>query len=384
MYPTPCEGQFISNIFLRPKANGKMRLILNLKSLNKFINTSHFKLEDLRTAIKLISKNDFMANLDLKDAYLLIKIHTESRKFLRFVWENSTYELNVLPFGLNTAPYVFTKMMKPIAKLLRTCGYLSKIYLDDLLLIGRSYKECLDNIVITTKLLCSLGFIINEEKSNLIPSNCCKFLGFNIDSKKFIISLPDEKRAHLRHQILNMMNLRKCTIRKFSQLVGYLISACPAIEYSMLYTKELERCKFLNLKEHNDYDRKMRIPDSLQTDLQWWANAVETSVRKIRTDNYPTVIFTDASTTGWGAACGNNTASGLWSQEEREKHINYLELLAAFLGLKTFAKNLQNCQILMRIDNSTAIAYINRMGGIQFPHLTKITKEIWQWCEIRH
>lgn len=65
----PCEGQFVSKTFLVPKPNGKMRFILNLKSLNKFIDTKHFKIEDLRTALKLISKDYFMAKLDLKDAY---------------------------------------------------------------------------------------------------------------------------------------------------------------------------------------------------------------------------------------------------------------------------------------------------------------------------
>lgn len=369
---------------MRPKPNGKMRLILNLKNLNQYIDTTHFKLEDFRTAIKLISKGDFMAKIDLKDAYLLINIHKDSRKYLRFMWEDITYEFNVLPFGLNTAPYIFTKIMKPIAKLLRTCGYLSTIYLDDLHLIGQSYNNCLDNINTTTKLLESLGFIINKDKSDLLPSKQCKFLGLIIDSENFQVLLPDEKRNHIKHELMAMIKRKRCSIRKFAQLVGLLVSACPAIEYGMLYTKEFERCKFLNLKNKDDYDKNMYLPDSLQADFKWWSQAIETSVRIIRTDDYRLEIFTDASTTGWGAACLNETASGMWSREEREKHINYLELLAAFLGLKTFAKGLHHCQILMRIDNSTAIAYINRMGGIQFPHLTKITKDIWQWCESRN
>lgn len=64
-------------------------------------------------------------------------------------------------------------------------------------------------------------------------------------------------------------------------------------------------------------------------------------------------------------------------------YINYLELLAAFLGIKCFCKNITNSEILLRIDNTTAISYINRMGGIQFPHLNNIAREIWQWCEER-
>lgn len=79
----PTDGQFLSSIFLVPKPNGKYRFILNLKNLNKFITPDHFKIEDLRTVLKLITKNFFMTKIDLKDAYYFINIHPNSRKYLR-------------------------------------------------------------------------------------------------------------------------------------------------------------------------------------------------------------------------------------------------------------------------------------------------------------
>jgi hypothetical protein len=127
----------------------------------------------------------------------------------------------------------------------------------------------------------------------------------------------------------------------------------------------------------------MQIPQSLQSDLGWWLQFIPQSAKRIRDDNYSLELRSDVSTTGWGAACGGETASGSWSNEERLYHINHLELIAAFIALKIFAKNYSDCQILMRIDNSTAISYINRMGGIQFPHLTKTSTAIWQLCEQR-
>lgn len=379
----PCEHQFLSNIFLRPKPNGKKRLILNLKSLNKYIETQHFKLEDLRTAIKLVNKNCFMATLDLKDAYFLVKIHPESRKYLRFMWNKNVYEFNVLPFGLNTAPYIFTKILKPVAKLLRLSGHVSTIYLDDMLLLGNTYADCIYNIKATKSLLMALGFIINEKKSSLTPTTCCKFLGYIINSKSMTITLPLDKQKHIKNELIKFMKLKQCKIRKFAQLVGLLISACPAVEYGLLYTKQFERCKFLNLQGHDNYDKVMNIPGSLLPDCHWWLNAIDNSAHRIKDDIYITEIYSDASTTGWGAVCNGETASGIWSETETKQHINCLELLAAFIGLKIFGNNLHDCQILLRIDNSTAISYVNRMGGIQFPHLTQISKDIWQWCEFR-
>ncbi|XP_041983252.1 uncharacterized protein LOC121736230 [Aricia agestis] len=145
---------------------------------------------------------------------------------------------------------------------------------------------------------------------------------------------------------------------------------------------ELERCKYLNLMENNDYNEYMTLPSSLLPDLNWWLSSIMYSNNSIKDDNnYCLEIFSDASTTGWGASCGDQRASGRWSQEEIHFHINQLELLAAYFALKIFSKNYSNCNILMRVDNTTAISYINRMGGIQYPHLSKVARDIWQWCE---
>ena len=64
----------------------------------------------------------------------------------------------------------------------------------------------------------------------------------------------------------------------------------------------------------------------------------------------------------------------------KENCINALELLAAFLAIKCFTKDNQDCQILLRIDNVVAISYINRMGRVKFPYLNEITRSVWDWC----
>lgn len=111
-----------------------------------------------------------MASIDLKDAYQLIRLASSDRKYLRFLFEDVLYEFNCLPFGLSTAPYTFTKLLKPVIGHLREQGYLSVIYLDDLLLLGETHTSCLENVQKTIKLLESLGFIINKEKSKMEPA----------------------------------------------------------------------------------------------------------------------------------------------------------------------------------------------------------------------
>lgn len=161
------EGQFISSYFLVPKPDGSSRLIINLKRLNKFISPSHFKMEDIRSAKNLLMKEGFMSTVDLKDAYFLIPIHNEHKKFLRFKFGNKLYQFNCLPFGLCTSLYVYTKIMKPIVNKLRSEGILFIIYIDDILIINKSYNLCKRNVEKTINLLEHLGLLVQVKNVNI-------------------------------------------------------------------------------------------------------------------------------------------------------------------------------------------------------------------------
>ena len=92
---TPCKGQFLSNIFLRPKPNGKHRLILDLSDLNDSVTYRHFKMESLQTAINMVQKHSYMGSLDLSDAYYSIPIAQEDKKLLRFTWGGGGADVSV-------------------------------------------------------------------------------------------------------------------------------------------------------------------------------------------------------------------------------------------------------------------------------------------------
>lgn len=384
---SPCrrsKNDFCSSIFLAPKSNGTKRFILNLKALNKFIETTHFKMEDHRTAARLLPRSGFMANIDLKEAYLLVPIVKKHRKYLRFEFDGNCYEFNAMPYGLSVAPRVFTKLMKELMNHLRSKGYMSVIYLDDVLCIGNSYTECKHNINKTLDLLQCLGFVINYDKSNLEPRQVCRFLGFIYNSVDMTLSLPEEKRKGIMQLVKKFITLPRCSIRELSQFIGVLTAACPAIRYGWVYTKTLERQKYLALHRYGDFEAKIKLSSVILPDLQWWEQNIMSTNNVLRQDkNFDLEIFTDASKSGWGAFCDGERASGGWKDEESSLHINHLELLAVFLGLKCFANTHSNCSILLRVDNTTALCYINRMGGIRFPHLSNLAKEIWQWCEMR-
>ena len=85
------------------------------------------------------------------------------------------------------------------------------------------------------------------------------------------------------------------------------------------------------------------------------------------------MIESDASNGGWGACCNVLRTRGQWSRQEAALHINGKELLATFLAVQTFAKNKRVRHIRLKVDNKTAVYYINYMGGTRSQSLMKIT-----------
>ena len=86
--------EFVSPIFIVKKPDGGTRLILNLKELNEFIRYEHFKMDGINTIINMVTRNCFMATIDLKDAYYSVGI---SRLFQKFSNLNGKKNYTVLP-----------------------------------------------------------------------------------------------------------------------------------------------------------------------------------------------------------------------------------------------------------------------------------------------
>lgn len=286
-------------IFNREKADGSKRFILNLNELNLFIDTVHFKLEDLRSACRLLEQGVYMGSIDINEAYFTIPVHKSSRKYLGFIFQDQIFEFTCLPFGLCLSPYIFTKLMKPVMGKLRQEGLVSVIYLDDILCLAPSKKDCHDNLQETINLLEQLGFIVNKKKFNPLPDTRCRYLGFIVDSARMIVELLPEKKHALSTQVKSLKNKNTCKIRTFAQIIGMLVASCPAVDYGLLHWKLFEKANVeaLNDNEEN-YDRNMNIPSYIIDDLNWWQKKLPVALRKIRNFKFKKEIFSDACLTG--------------------------------------------------------------------------------------
>ena len=248
-----CPYDFISNIFLVPKKTGDLRPVINLKPLNQFVQRIHFKMENIQMAMNFVSLGDYMVSLDLKDAYFSVPIFRPHCKYLRLIWRDQRYEFTCLPFGYSLAPRVFAKIFKPVVAQLRLNGLRIVIFLDDILLVASSFAECMEQLSLLQKLLESLGFVINDGKSQLQPTTRICFLGFIIDSISMKLLLPEDKLQKIISACLNLVSKNNPSVREVAHVTGLLVSAFPAVNYLNLYYRSIELCKCR--AENLDFDQ---------------------------------------------------------------------------------------------------------------------------------
>ncbi|XP_028404044.1 uncharacterized protein LOC114526666 [Dendronephthya gigantea] len=379
---TPSKGQYVSKIFLRPKTDGTHRLILNLKQFNESVVYTHFKMDSIQTIIRLVEKDCYMATLDLKDAYYSIPVKRNDQKFLQFEWKGIKYQFTCLPNGLSSAPRTFTKILKPVLATLHKMGHISTVHIDDCYLQGKTYDQCIVNVIDSVILFDSLGFVVHPTKSVLTPSQEIVTLGFLINSVEMTIRLTRDKALDLKQECQTLLKSEKSKpIREVAKVIGKIVASFPGVMYGPLYYRYLERDKSQALKsEKGNFDAHMVFSPKAKSELNWWVANVTTAYQRLEREAPQSTIYTDASLSGWGAEFQGNATGGNWTEAESKMHINYLEMLAIYLGLKTFLSKKVRLHIRIMCDNTSAVSILNHMGTSHSDPCNELTKLIWEWC----
>ena len=163
-----------------------------------------------------------------------------TKRFLRFTFQGQTYQFRVLPFGLSSAPRVFTKLTRVIILHCRALGLRLILYLDDGLLLARPRRVAFQQRDVLVGLFLELGWLVNWDKSDLAPSQEFDYVGLHWSSVTMTVSLPLDKLEDLGVQAGRLLaSDPPPTCRRVQQFLGKTNFATIAIPRARLHMRAL-------------------------------------------------------------------------------------------------------------------------------------------------
>ena len=179
---------FYSRLFLVPKPHQRWRPVIDLSRLNTFLHSRiHQDLPDSRG----------MGSVDRSVGRLPSHPHPSSLKEIPKILPQ-VFQFTSLPFGLATAPQVFTMIVKEVKLMALSKGLRLHQYLDDWLIRSQSRQEALVNTQAVVDLTQSLGWIINQQKSELNPTQVFSFVGYEYHLDSALVKPTQERWLKLQ------------------------------------------------------------------------------------------------------------------------------------------------------------------------------------------
>lgn len=382
--PKTQKGVF-STYFVVPKKDGGLRPVLDLRRLNTYLKQLPFRMLRTTDVLHSIEPRDWFVTVDLKDAYFHVPITPQHRLFLRFHFEGRSFQFKVLPFGLSLAPRVFTKCMREALAPLLQQGMRILPYLDDWLLCAQSPAQAKVNTQRLLNHISALGLSVNFEKSKLQPMQSIDFIGIHLNSISQQACLTQGRMRNILGLVRRVMSSRTVRYCLLLRLAGMLAAATPLIQLGRLHLRPFQRwLKMRRLSAQTQKNVLVAITPKGAASLHQWARS-SFLLRGVSLGPPPArreVVTTDASQHGWGGVWNHKGVHGIWQDELRAYHINYLELQAVWLTLQHFQEPLEHKHVLVRTDNTSTVYHINHQGGVRSLTLNNLTRRIWLWADV--
>ena len=365
---------FFSSYFLVAKKDGGWRPILNLKRLNQYMSYQRFKMESLRPIIASVPPGVFMASLDLKDAYLHVPVNRDHWRFLRFLFRGQAYQWKVIPFGLTSAPRIFTRIVRPLVSVLHTAGHRVYAYLDDFLILGDTPAQTQASVRAVAEMFLRAGFILNLKKSEPSPTQDLTYLGARFRTDQGLVTLPEEKIQALLPVLRSFLRVGTYrTAVQFLSLLGLLTSTLDMILYARLHVRPVQFYLKLRWNARMGFTHKVLITRQFPQLLTWWLQLDNLRRgRPLAPPSHKWTLTTDASGGGWGGYVWSvqnpqdrTLTNGLWDSQEQKLHINIQELRAVRLTLVVCQDRIRGSSVMVETDNTTVVSHIRKQGGVK-------------------
>ena len=286
----------------------------------------------------------------------------------------------MLPFGVATAPYAFTRIVGAMAGQLHREGVDFHHYIDDWLVVGGSPQETIRSATRVLQLATSLGWIPNWEKSSLTPTQHLVHVGIEFDLERGRALPPVDRLLKIETLARALMAGNRGTARQVLSLIGLLASVEKQVPFGRCFLRPLQWGLALQWRISKDpLDTVVLVDRRMIECLHWWLEPSNTRVGVSLEPFVPDLfLFTDASLEAWGAHLNDQQVSFPWSHEDKALHINQLELRAVrYAYLQWSSQAPRGSRWLVFTDNSTVVAHLNKQGGTKALNLCLEAEELF-------
>lgn len=365
----------------KPRQPGKWRLIVDLSSprgasVNDGIDPhlcslSYVRIDEAAARIIEMGTGTQLAKLDLQNAYRFVPVHPDDQPLLGVRWQGTVLLDAALPFGLRSAPKIFTAVADAMLWVMYNRGLTSGFhYLDDFLFFGApESRECKDNLDVALSSCVALRVPVAAHKVEG-PATLLTFLGIEIDTVAGVLRLPEAKLAHLRH-LLSIWSSRRCgTKRDLLSLIGYLHHAASIIKPGRIFVRRLIDLSAVPKALHHF----VRLSEAARADIAWWTTFATRwnglGFLSALGQTRPSVLVQSDASGCWGcgAKCERAWLQWQWSKDWVQLPIALKEMLPVTLAALTWGQHWQGRQVCFESDNTTVVSalrsYSCRQPGI--------------------
>ena len=367
-------GVHVSPFGVIPKKGkpNKWRLILDLSaptggSVNDGISKEECSLQytsvsEVAAKCVQLGAGTLMGKMDIQQAYRNVPVAPEDRRLLGMKWQGKVYIDKVLPFGLRSAPLIFSAVADALQWIMIRHGVSWVVhYLDDFLTLGPGgSQECGSNMSSMFDVCMKAGLPIEPSKT-VGPAAAICFLGMELDSNEGTIRLPADKLRDLKAQLRTWRTRRACRKRELLSLLGLLNHACKAVRVGRAFLRRLidvsTRAKQL--------DHFIRLNEEARSDIEWWHRFAErwngvSMLSSLNSQPAVATITSDASRSwGCGAVCGQEWFQLSWDGKLEHSHISVKELTPIVIAVALWGKKWQGKSLLVQSDNTATVAMVN-------------------------
>ena len=365
----------ISRIGVIPKKStpGKWRLIMDLSfpptcSVNdgidpKTSSLTYIRVDDIANKVARSGKGTYLAKMDVSEAYRIVPVHPDDKHLLGINWQGQVYIDATLPFGLRSAPLIFTALADGLQWVLEQRGvsYIAH-YLDDFITIGPpNSNQCFRNLHIITETCRELGIPLAPHKL-VGPTTCIVFLGIEIDTITMELRLPQDKLDKLKELLSNWIFFTYCKPEDLESLLGHLNHACSVVKPGRSFISRLIQ---LLTKAKQRHWRTIRINKEAQSDIRWWHTFIESwngvsILRQHRMANPDHEMWTDASGSwGAGAFWKSEWFQLKWPTVLQEEQIAVKELAPITIACALWGPRWTGSSIRVHSDNEAVVTVVN-------------------------